>query len=178
MAEGDIFMFRVCGRFEAARTASETGANKIASLLDPGVALPRPKGVKPEDHLELAFEDLDDPGNPRSPTKGHVARLLAFGRRLRATDRVLIHCEGGMCRSTAAALLLVSQAMGPGRTQEAMDKVAEVRPEAMPNPLIVALGAELLGRPELPEIAEAAARRGFSRRMQRLDAESDRGRDF
>ena len=62
------------------------------------------------------------------------------------TGRVLIHCEAGVSRSTAAALIMYARWLGPGRELEAMHRVMEQRPIALPNRRMVELADKLLDR--------------------------------
>jgi len=58
----------------------------------------------------------------------------------------LIHCEAGVSRSTAAALILYACWLGPGLEAEAMERVLAQRPLAIPNRRMVALADDLLNR--------------------------------
>ena len=62
------------------------------------------------------------------------------------TGRVLIHCEAGVSRSTAAALIMYACWLGPGREREAMHRVLKQRPIAFPNRRMVELADKLLDR--------------------------------
>lgn len=70
---------------------------------------------------------------------------LAEGLRL-GTGRVLIHCEAGVSRSSAAALIMYACWLGPGREREAMGRVLAQRPIAAPNRRMVEIADRLLDR--------------------------------
>ena len=70
-----------------------------------------------------------------------LAEKLRFG-----TGRILIHCEAGVRRSTAAALIMYACWLGPGREAEAMDRVLIQRPIAVPNRRMVEIADRLLER--------------------------------
>ena len=53
--------------------------------------------------------------------------------------KVLIHCEAGVSRSTAAALVMYACWLGQGREYEAMERVIDQRPYAIPNRRMVRL---------------------------------------
>jgi len=98
------------------------------------------------DHLILAAEDLDEPdGKTPVPTAADVERIIEFGRR-HADGNLLIHCNAGVARSTAAALAIIADRLGPGREAEALAEMLRLRPCAVPNLLIVRYADELLGR--------------------------------
>jgi predicted protein tyrosine phosphatase len=80
-------------------------------------------------------------------TEEDVRRIIRLAEGLRsATGRVLIHCEAGVSRSTAAALIMYAYWLGPGREWEAMEQVRTQRPVAFPNRRMVELADRLLVR--------------------------------
>ena len=80
-------------------------------------------------------------------TEQDIQQIITLARELRsATGRVLIHCEAGVSRSSAAALIMYACWLGPGREYEAMMRVLAQRPIAMPNPRMVELADRLLDR--------------------------------
>ena len=98
------------------------------------------------EHLIIVAEDLDEPdGRTRVPTLTDVEKIIAFGRR-HAAGKVLSHCNAGVSRSTAAALVILADRLGPGREAESLAEMLRLRPCAVPNLLIVQLADQLLGR--------------------------------
>ena len=80
-------------------------------------------------------------------TEQDIQQIITLARELRsATGRVLIHCEAGVSRSSAAALIMYACWLGPGRERDAMMRVLAQRPIAMPNPRMVELADKLLDR--------------------------------
>lgn len=80
-------------------------------------------------------------------TEGDVRQIIRLAEDLRSgAGRVLIHCEFGVSRSTAAALIMYACWLGPGREREAMGRVLAQRPVAIPNRRMVELADRLLGR--------------------------------
>lgn len=103
----------------------------------------------PFDHIDfefLHFRDVAMPG-PESCAEEHIARMLSFGERVHAdpNSRLLVNCHAGVSRSTAAAATLMAQ-HAPGKEREAFMRLAEVRPAALPNNLIVQIADRMLGR--------------------------------
>lgn len=79
-------------------------------------------------------------------TEEDVLRIIQVAEQLHSTSgKVLIHCEAGVSRSSAAALIMYACWFGPGREWEAMRRVIAQRPIAMPNRRMVAFADELLG---------------------------------
>ncbi|MCA1562509.1 MAG: hypothetical protein LC804_20355 [Acidobacteria bacterium] len=80
-------------------------------------------------------------------TEQDIRRIIRLAERLRSsTGTILIHCEAGVSRSSAAALIMYACWLGPGREREAMQRVLLQRPVAVPNRRMVELADTLLGR--------------------------------
>jgi predicted protein tyrosine phosphatase len=76
-----------------------------------------------------------------------VLRIIALAESLRgAAGTVLVHCEAGVSRSSATALIMYACWLGPGHEREAMARVLAQRPVAAPNRRMVEIGDRLLGR--------------------------------
>ena len=119
----------------------------VLTIEDPGQRNPLRFHVSPHpEHLVLKFEDVDFAEPTLAlPREEHVAAALDFGRRHR-DGRVLVHCKAGIARSTALALAIIADRLGEGREKEAVSELLVVRPEAVPNLLILAMADELLAR--------------------------------
>jgi predicted protein tyrosine phosphatase len=91
-------------------------------------------------------------------TDQDVLRIIRLAETLRSDGRgrVLIHCEAGVSRSTATALIMYGCWLGPGREREAMARVLAQRPVAVPNRRMVEIADRLLERDG--RLVEALAR--------------------
>ena len=79
-------------------------------------------------------------------TEEDVRRIIKLAGQLRSeTGTLLIHCEAGISRSTATALIMYACWLGQGREDEAMERVVAQRPYAIPNRRMVALADRFLG---------------------------------
>ena len=111
---------------------------------------------EPEDDLPIGYQNISrklrllfaDTNEPQlGATEDDVKTLIELAQNLRLTmGSVLIHCEAGVSRSTAAALILYACWLGPGHEAEAMRRVLAQRPVANPNRRMVQLADQLLER--------------------------------
>ena len=148
----------VCHRSAVSRKTSQVNASHILSLLDPGKRPFLHPKTNPKNWLLLHFEDNLTEQEASSPTREHIARILQWGRSLPDDAVVLVHCEAGISRSSAAALALLVQYHGVDKIDECIQLLLEVRPFACPNPLITLFADEQLGcNGELHEKAEKVA---------------------
>ena len=110
----------------------------------------------PEDELPVGFHNIaskvrllfgDTLDAETGPQETDVQTLIEIAHNLRSSrGKLLIHCEAGISRSTAAAFILYACWLGPGREYEAMDLVFAQRPIAIPNRRMVELADTLLNR--------------------------------
>jgi predicted protein tyrosine phosphatase len=122
----------------------------VLSILAPDIEDPPAfDAFAPHRRLTLRFHDIIEPLPDRlGPTRADVERLLAFGRELSDTPEghLLIHCQAGVSRSTAAAALILAQARPDRPAREVLEAVSQIRPRAWPNLRMLEFGDELLGR--------------------------------
>jgi predicted protein tyrosine phosphatase len=80
-------------------------------------------------------------------TEEDVMRIIRVAEELRSgSGKILIHCEAGVSRSSAAALIMHTCWLEIGREREAMARVLAQRPIAVPNRRMVGLADRLLNR--------------------------------
>jgi predicted protein tyrosine phosphatase len=102
----------------------------------------------PDELLGLAFHDVAHPEFGHAPTSADMKEIIWFADKIRVRlenhDPVslLIHCRAGMCRSPAAAQIIL-QRLGLSFA-ESQQEVKRLRPCAWPNRLMLALAAPLL----------------------------------
>jgi predicted protein tyrosine phosphatase len=138
-------VIEVASRPEAADILSSPRCAEITCLLSIGdVQDLLPAGYENiQSKLRLLFADvLTEEG----ATEEDVRRIIQLAENLRGgTGKVLIHCEAGVSRSTAAALIMYACWLGPGCEREAMARVLAQRPVAIPNHRMVELADRMLG---------------------------------
>lgn len=107
------------------------------------------------------FDDVEDEHYAigHSATAEDVAGIFGFIRSLSAGPPLaplLIHCAQGISRSAAVALSWIYGQLPPtpDRTVRAVDLLLELRPQAKPNRLVLALGlAQSMALPKARETA-------------------------
>jgi predicted protein tyrosine phosphatase len=143
------FRASICGIDELEELRG-TGVTHILSLLDPGWPAPDAlAGFAGHERLDLRFHDIVDalPGL-RRPERADVLALLEFARGLGGaeTAHLLVHCQKGLSRSTAALALVLAQDRPEWPAHAVLDEVLRLRPRAWPNLRIIELGDALMGR--------------------------------
>lgn len=134
----------VCDRSKVAKTMARFSATHVLSLLDPGVRpFLNPHFNKANWRLVIC-EDQLNADDPNAPTLENVEFILDWGRTLPDDAVVLVHCEAGISRSTAAAMALLIQHKGIEHIDECVAEILAVRPNACPNPLITIYADNIL----------------------------------
>jgi|SRR6185436_10148036 len=138
-------IIEVCSRDEAsAILCSPSQRADIAFLISIGDEWDSPPAGMHyiHDRIRLLFADANDDSGP---TEDDVAQLISFARAvMQRTGRVLIHCQAGISRSSAAAVIVHAIALGSGHEHEAVARVMAQRPIAHPNRRMIAIADRLL----------------------------------
>ena len=118
----------------------------IAYLVSIGGPLERPPagiGNVPA-RLRLVFDDVHD--EVTGPSRDDVERLVSFAREVDLSKGcVLVHCQAGIGRSSAAALVILSVVLGAGHEREATEYVLRHNPRALPNRRLLEFADVVLG---------------------------------
>jgi predicted protein tyrosine phosphatase len=148
--DATVMRFRtsICG-IDELDALREAGVTHVLSLLDPGWPTPEAfAGFGEHERLDLRFHDIVDalPGL-RRPDRADVARLLDFAGGIGGgAGHLLVHCQKGLSRSTAALALVLAQSRPELDASAVMAEMVRMRPRAWPNLRIIELGDEMLGR--------------------------------
>ena len=116
----------------------------ICFLISIGEPTDRPPAgyANVRDKLRLLFADTID---HTGPTEDDIQRLIAIARSLHGrSGRVIAHCQAGISRSAAAAVIVYAVMLGPGREQEAVARVLQQRVFARPNWRMIEIADRLL----------------------------------
>jgi predicted protein tyrosine phosphatase len=145
MTEGAI-RIEVVSRLEAGEIlCSRERCAEITYLVSIGDANdPLPKGY--ENAARRVRLLIADVVTDEGATEEDVRRIIELAEQLRSEGgTLLIHCEAGVSRSTATALIMHAYWLGQGSEDEAMRRVITQRPFAIPNRRMVALADRVLG---------------------------------
>lgn len=104
----------------------------------------RPSRILPENHLQLIFTDEEGLDHPEGPTEEHIVRLLEWGNNLPEDASIIVNCQAGRRRSSAAAFLILAQRFGIENAEAIFQQILENRPIARPNLLMMRYGDEIL----------------------------------
>jgi predicted protein tyrosine phosphatase len=117
--------------------------DQVVSLISPDAEPPELSTSGPPG-LILRFNDiLESRDGLVSPSLEIMETILD----LAGTSRtILIHCHAGISRSTAAGYALACHQAGPGHEADLAMTLRTLSAAATPNPRMIALADELLGR--------------------------------
>ena len=151
------------------RRAGEMLTSPAAERLTHLVSIGDPNWHRPDgfervlQRIRLELEDIEDPTHGMAATDAHVEELLAFGLTMKVESVVLVHCEAGISRSTASAIILLTQMLGPGSEKRACEIVFGLVDFAHPNRRMLQLADDQLtrhGRPQSRRRARVVSRCG------------------
>ena len=138
-------IIEVLSRSEAGRILCSPGrCAEITHLISIGDATdPLPAGFR---NVERRVRWLiADVVTEEGATEDDVQQIIDLAEQLRSENgMLLIHCEAGISRSTATALIMYACWLGPGCEEEAMERLIAQRPYASPNRRMVAFADQLL----------------------------------
>jgi predicted protein tyrosine phosphatase len=108
--------------------------------------------------IRLTFDDaLSQEEGGASPSD--IERLLRFAARVDlGRGGLIVHCQAGISRSSAAALIGMASILGPGRELDAAHMVLQANPLARPNQHMLRVANDLMGRGDMLATAWSQAR--------------------
>lgn len=146
-ASSPPLLIEVCGRDEAGVILSSAEKRSDVCFL---ISIGEPHDHPPagyayvSEKLRLLFSDTVDASGP---TENDVRQIIDAAQPLvNRSGRVLIHCQAGISRSSAAAVILYAILLGEGNEAQAVSRVVTQRPIAHPNRRMIELADRLLGR--------------------------------
>jgi len=148
------FRLSVCAAGELDQY-SRKGVTHILSISAPKFPAPTPEwftGV----HKHVFFQDVvsikdAEALDAKAPTAADIREVLTYGREWLVASKVepthlLIHCTHGASRSPAVAYAILCLWLGGGKEVQARDFLLKIRPDSVPNLMVVAYADALLRR--------------------------------
>ena len=136
----------VCSRYAVADTLHQTGCRYLLSIS----AVPEiPDNIELFSHKIIKFSDIDQPtarNLPLAATREDIVDIIEFGRIWAASGekQLVVNCQRGHRRSTAAALILLVL-FNKGKETECVDCFRNYAPHAEPNVWMIRIAEEILG---------------------------------
>ncbi|MCA9250711.1 MAG: hypothetical protein R3E58_06930 [Phycisphaerae bacterium] len=98
--------------------------------------------------IQLRQREANEFGlNLSPPTVEHAKAIIEFANSIAGIEGTLLcQCQGGISRSSAAALLCLATWTGPGNEGYCVEHLLSVRPSVIPHCDLVAFGDEVLHR--------------------------------
>lgn len=141
--------FTICGVDELDQLVT-SDISHVISIIDPGWPPLEALSRLPESRVHrfhfsdvIAARDEFD----RLPDAEAVRAIIMAGRTIRDDDpaHVLVHCQMGISRSSAATLIVLSEGH-PGDEMAVAQRIMQRRPQAWPNSLMLQLADTELDR--------------------------------
>jgi predicted protein tyrosine phosphatase len=140
-------MIVVCSLRASHEQVVRAKASHVISILSPDSEFPDFPSIVGQQHLKLSFNDVGIATTGlKAPESHDMMKLLHF---IRAWDRarpLLIHCWAGVSRSTAAAYIATCLLKPHQNEEELASLLRKASPSATPNPMLIALADQALGR--------------------------------
>jgi predicted protein tyrosine phosphatase len=143
-----VIEIEICSREEAGAILCSPSRRKDVVML---VSIGEPHDPAPAGFDNVAprhrflFADTNEAEG--GPAVEDVERLIRAAQSLKErSGRVVIHCQAGISRSTAAATIFYAVLLGEGEEEDAIARVLAAREIAIPNRRMIQIADELLGR--------------------------------
>lgn len=119
----------------------------VISINDGDDHPPRVVQNRPGRNLILRFHDITHEDEDLVPPCGNdVAKIISFADGIQPQETVLVHCNAGISRSSAAALTVIASMLEPTKknAERAVEELLRVKEAIRPNWLMVKFADEQL----------------------------------
>lgn len=130
----------------AAEAYRERRPDRVISLLSEEEAPPSFPGLDPANRLNLYVDRESCAATISRAASARAREIIDFARAWDGKGDILIHCNRGVSRSTAAAFIIMCIREPQTPEHELMKRLRSVAPHADPCPLLVNYADEILGR--------------------------------
>jgi predicted protein tyrosine phosphatase len=137
----------VCSLAAVPATLAAAGARHLMTVINAQTMLETPAGIATRDHLKIAVNDIALPQDGLvHPAPEHIEQILRFAREWDHAGPLVVHCWAGISRSTAAAFITLCALNDKGSEATIARGIRAASRTATPNPLMVEIADDLLGR--------------------------------
>ena len=120
--------------------------SSVVSLLCEEETIPSFAGLDDHQHIKLYVDSESCAQSLNAAARERAKEIIAFARGNESKENVLIHCQRGVARSTAAAYIMMCVNDPTRPESEIANNLRQAAPHADPCPLIVEYADEILGR--------------------------------
>jgi predicted protein tyrosine phosphatase len=143
MSDGMLIVSSLAG---AADAYARHRPARVISLLSEEEEAPDFDGLDPAGHLLLYVDRESCSDTINRAAKGRAEQIIDFVRGWDGSGDLLIHCNRGVSRSTAAAFIVMCMKERSTPESELMARLRRAAPHADPCPLLVQYADDLLAR--------------------------------
>ncbi|MEQ1931020.1 MAG: protein tyrosine phosphatase [Parvularculaceae bacterium] len=139
-------MVIVCSLAGAVDAYAKHRPARVISIASEEDGVPEFPGLRADRHLRLYVDRESCAASIDQAARDRAAQIVAFLKDSAPGEDILVHCNRGVSRSTAAAYIILCKAAGPGTEVEIAKMLRRAAPFADPCPLLVSYADEILGR--------------------------------
>lgn len=137
----------VCPLAAIGDVVRQANATHLMTVINAHTPVDRPETIPIHRHLRVLINDIPAPQDGLVHAQApHIEEIIAFARDWNHEAPMVIHCWAGISRSTAAALISLCALNEPGVESQIATAIRRASPTATPNPLMVSIADDLLGR--------------------------------
>ncbi|MGF1544041.1 MAG: tyrosine phosphatase family protein [Parvularculaceae bacterium] len=118
----------------------------VLSLLSEDEAIPLFPGLAPASHLKLYVERESCAADISDAARRRAAEIVSFARSWDGKGPILIHCQRGISRSTAAAFIIMCARLPEVSEDELIARIRRAAPHADPCPMLTYYADGILDR--------------------------------
>jgi len=131
---------------DAENACRQYSPSRVISLVSEDEIAPGFCGVDPARHLLLHVSNESCAKSITSAARERAEKIIEFINGWDRNGNILVHCNRGVARSTAAAFVVLCMLEPNSDEAELMKRLRKVAPYADPCPLLITYADEILGR--------------------------------
>ena len=137
----------VCSLAAVPDTVASARATHLMTVINAQTAVETPASIEARRHLKIAVNDISVPQvGLVHPQSEHIEEILRFAREWDHAGPLVVHCWAGISRSTAATFITLCALNEDGFEARIARSIRQASATATPNPLMVSIADDMLGR--------------------------------